>query len=112
SQVKRNEFEESSIVVEGLRFSLAEWIDRHAKARCPLIGKGITNPLAGGTGTTHQPFLLPTQTSQGSDVLVEAPGVLRVPRMVVGEGAEVRFAKFCANNLKPNRNVYRGAISQ
>ena len=91
---------------------MTEWIDSDSKTRSPLVGKGITDALTGRSWAADKSFLLPTNAKQTSDVLVEAPRVLCVPRVVVGESTEARCAKLGANDLKAHRYLCRCTIGQ
>src|SRR5438094_4954198 len=112
SQVEWEVFEESAEVIERLRLSAAEGINRHAKTRGPLIGKRIMHPCAAWTWATNHLFLLPSHTEKSSNVLIEAPGVLSVGSVVIRVSGERGCAKLRPDHLKANWYVGRCTISQ
>src|ERR1051325_9181822 len=103
SQIQRQVFEEPPVVIEGLGFAMAEWIDCHAKTRGPVIGQRVVDTLSARAWASIQLFLLPSKTEETSDVLVETPGVLNVAGMVIRERGEARVTEFTTNDLETNR---------
>src|SRR6266700_5626484 len=111
-QVKWKVFEEPAEVIERLRLSATQWIDRHAKTGGPLIRKRIMHTCAGCARATYHLFLLPSQTEKSGDVLIEAPGVLSVGSVIIRVSSERRCAKLRTNHLHADRDERCRAIRQ
>ena len=77
--VKRDILEEAAKVVIDFRLALGERVNSYAYARRPLIGEAIVHHSV----VAHYPLLLGAKAQIGGDILVNAPDILPIERVVV-----------------------------